>query len=168
DCVSLEFPPAGGPGRDSALLIRQPLPATRFVFLSRDGSDDARLAAVEAGASAYVLKSDPASDVLDAVRKAADGISMISPTAVARLVSKGRDRRPHAGQLEPSGTGGLAAHGRWRGDARDRQAARGQLYDGPHTHPVDWRQAGNAFPGQRRRHGAKPGAGPLGPSPESD
>lgn len=101
DVVVMDFHLDDGTGRDAALVIRQTFPATRFVFLSRDGSDDARLAAVEAGASAYVLKSDPASDVLDAVRKAADGISMISPTAVARLVSKGRDRARMRDSLSP-------------------------------------------------------------------
>ena len=86
DVVVMDFHLEDGTGRDAALVIRQTFPTTRFVFLSRDGSDDARLAAVEAGASAYLLKSDPAADVIEAVRMAANGVSMISPTAVARLV----------------------------------------------------------------------------------
>src|SRR5256885_13766652 len=89
DVVVMDFHLDDGTGRDAALLMRHTFPSTRFVFLSRDGSDDARLAAVEAGARAYLLKSDPAADVIEAVRKAANGGSMISPTAVARLVSKG-------------------------------------------------------------------------------
>jgi two-component system, NarL family, nitrate/nitrite response regulator NarL len=64
----------------------------RFVFLSRDGSDHARLAAIEVGASAYLMKSGPASEVIDTVRKVAEGQSLISPNAIARLVSRGRDR----------------------------------------------------------------------------
>jgi len=101
DVVVMDFHLDDGTGRDAALVIRRTFPTTRFVFLSRDGSDDARLAAVEAGASAYLLKSDPASNVLDAVRKAANGISMISPTAVARLVSTGRDRARTRDSLSP-------------------------------------------------------------------
>src|SRR6266576_2092341 len=92
DVVVMDFHLDDGTGRDAALLVRQTFPNTRFVFLSRDGSDDARLAAVEAGASAYVLKSDPASSVIEAVRNAARGVSMISPAAIARLVSRGKDR----------------------------------------------------------------------------
>ena len=101
DVVVMDFHLDDGTGRDAALVIRQTFPATRFVFLSRDGSDDARLAAVEAGASAYLLKSDPAADVIDAVRKAANGVSMISPTAVARLVSRGKDRAHVRDSLSP-------------------------------------------------------------------
>src|SRR5207245_5428544 len=70
DVVVMDFHLDDGTGRDAALVIRQTFPATRFVFLSRDGSDDARLAAVEAGASPYVPKPDPARDVPDAVRNA--------------------------------------------------------------------------------------------------
>lgn len=48
------------------------------MFLGRDGSEEARLAAVEAGASAYVLKSSPAAEVIAAVRKVANGMSLIT------------------------------------------------------------------------------------------
>ena len=92
DVVVMDFHLDDGTGRDAAFAMRDLYPATRFVFLSRDGSDDARLSAVEAGASAYVLKSDAASEMIEAVRKVAHGLSLISPTAVARLVSQGKDR----------------------------------------------------------------------------
>src|SRR5438874_1213436 len=101
DVVVMDFHLDDGTGRDAALLVRQTFPNTRFVFLSRDGSDDARLAAVEAGASAYVLKSDPASSVIEAVRNAARGVSMISPAAIARLVSRGKDRAHVRDSLSP-------------------------------------------------------------------
>jgi len=101
DVVVMDFHLEDGTGRDAALVIRRTFPTTRFVFLSRDGSDDARLAAVEAGASAYLLKSDPAADVIEAVRKAANGVSMISPTAVARLVSKGHVRAHMRDSVSP-------------------------------------------------------------------
>jgi NarL family two-component system response regulator LiaR len=92
DIVVMDFHLGDGTGRDAALAMRQAFPTVRFVFLSRDGSDNARLAAVEAGASAYVLKSSPASEVLAAIRKAAEGASLISPAMIARLVSRGADR----------------------------------------------------------------------------
>jgi len=101
DVVVMDFHLEDGTGRDAALVIRQTFPTTRFVFLSRDGSDDARLAAVEAGASAYLLKSEPAADVIEAVRKAANGVSLISPTAVARLVSKGHVRAQMRDSVSP-------------------------------------------------------------------
>jgi DNA-binding NarL/FixJ family response regulator len=81
--------------------MRHSFPSTRFVFLSRDGSDDARLAAVEAGASAYILKSSPALEVIAAIRNVAGGISLISPAMIARLVSRGRDREGLRDSLSP-------------------------------------------------------------------
>jgi len=101
DVAVMDFHLGDGTGRDAALAMRDGFPNLRFVFLSRDGSDDARFAAIEAGASAYVLKTDPAANVMDAVRNAAQGISMISPVAIARLVSKGRDRDHMRVSLSP-------------------------------------------------------------------
>src|SRR2546425_10692277 len=73
DVVVMDFPLGDGTGPDAALAMRDSFPNVRFVFLSRDESDDARLAAVEAGASAYLHKSSPASDVIDTTRKDAAG-----------------------------------------------------------------------------------------------
>jgi DNA-binding NarL/FixJ family response regulator len=101
DVVVMDFHLDDGTGRDAALIMRGMFPDTRFVFLSRDGSDDARLAAVEAGASAYILKSDPASEVIEAVRKVARGMSMISPAAIARLVSQGMESAHARQSLSP-------------------------------------------------------------------
>jgi DNA-binding NarL/FixJ family response regulator len=49
--VVMDFHLDDGTGRDAAVAMREIYPSVRFVFLSRDDSDDARLAAVEAGAS---------------------------------------------------------------------------------------------------------------------
>ena len=88
DVVVMDFHLDDGTGPDAALAMREVFPNVRFVFLSRDGSDDARLAAVEAGASAYLLKSGPASEVIDAIRKVAEGMTLITPTMIAGLVSR--------------------------------------------------------------------------------
>jgi DNA-binding NarL/FixJ family response regulator len=97
--VVMDFHLGDGTGRDAALLMREIHPEARFVFLSRDGSDDARLSAVEAGASAYLLKSGPASEVIETVRKVAHGETLISPAAIARLVSQGKNRERMRGSL---------------------------------------------------------------------
>jgi two-component system, NarL family, nitrate/nitrite response regulator NarL len=101
DVVVMDYHLDDGTGRDAALAMRELFPATRFVFLSRDDSDDARLAAVEAGASAYLHKSSPGSEVIAAIQKVAQGISLISPAAVAGLVSRGRDRAHMRESLSP-------------------------------------------------------------------
>ena len=101
DVVVMDFHLDDGTGHDAALAMRHAFPNTRFVFLSRDGSDDARLAAVEAGASAYVLKSSPAAEVLAAIRKVADGMSLITPGMIVRLMSRGKDREGLRDSLSP-------------------------------------------------------------------
>jgi DNA-binding NarL/FixJ family response regulator len=97
----MDFHLGDGTGRDAALAVRGLFPNVRFVFLSRDGSDDARLAAVEAGASAYIHKSSPASEVINAIRAVAAGQSLISPAAIARLVANGKDREHVRESLSP-------------------------------------------------------------------
>jgi two-component system nitrate/nitrite response regulator NarL len=99
--VVMDFHLDDGTGHDAAIAMRESYPNVRFVFLSRDDSDDARLAAVEAGASAYLHKSTPASEVIRAVREVARGASLISPAMVARLVSRGRDRERVRESLSP-------------------------------------------------------------------
>ena len=93
DIVVMDFHLGDGTGHDAAVAMRKVYPAAKFVFLSRDESDDARLAAVEAGASAYLHKSAHATEVVRAIREVARGVSLISPAMIARLVSKGRDRQ---------------------------------------------------------------------------
>jgi DNA-binding NarL/FixJ family response regulator len=92
DVALMDFHLGDGTGHDAALAMRNLFPKGRFVFLSRDGSDNARLAAVEAGASAYLNKSSAASEVIDTVRKVAHGVSLISPGAIAQLLARGHDR----------------------------------------------------------------------------
>ncbi|HKW06166.1 MAG TPA: response regulator transcription factor [Candidatus Dormibacteraeota bacterium] len=99
--VIMDFHLDDGTGHDAAIAMRAVYPNVRFVFLSRDESDDARLAAVEAGASAYLHKSTPAMEVLRAIREVARGASLITPTMVARLMAKGRDREHMRASLSP-------------------------------------------------------------------
>jgi DNA-binding NarL/FixJ family response regulator len=92
DIVVMDYHLGDGTGRDAAIGMREIFPETRFVFLSRDDSDEVRLAAVEVGASAFLHKSSPGSEVIRTIRKVAQGVSMITPAMVARLVVSGRDR----------------------------------------------------------------------------
>lgn len=101
DVIVMDFHLDDGTGSEAAVAMRETFPNARFVFLSRDDGDDARLSAVEAGASAYLHKSGPASEVIAAVRRVAEGATLISPTMIARLVSRGRDRDHMRDSLSP-------------------------------------------------------------------
>src|SRR3989442_9924549 len=103
----MDFHFGDGTGQAAGLARRDSFPNVRFVFLSRDESDDARLAAVEAGASAYLHKSSPASDVIDTIRKVAAGMSLITPGMGARLVNPGHHPGHIRDRPRPPGRAGL-------------------------------------------------------------
>jgi DNA-binding NarL/FixJ family response regulator len=90
-----------GSGREDARHIHQTHPGSKFIFLTRDDSDDALLAAVEAGASAFIHKSRAASEVIDSVRKVAGGASLISTRTISGLLGRTRDRETMRESLTP-------------------------------------------------------------------
>lgn len=101
DVVTMDFHLEDGTGYDAARVMRELFPMVKFVFLSRDLSDDVRLAAVEAGAGAYLHKSATASAVLDAIRRVAAGDMLITPPLVADLISHGKERMAIRESLSP-------------------------------------------------------------------
>ena len=97
DLVLVDFRLTDGTGADAAIGIRQLRPETRLIFLTREDSDAARFAALEAGASAFIHKSRAAQDVVDAIRTVADGGTLFTPRSIAQLLNS---RREIEAQLE--------------------------------------------------------------------
>ena len=83
------------PGGDGVQAIREladrGLPARILVLTTYDTDSDV-LAAIEAGATGYLLKDAPPDELLRGVRAAARGDSVLSPSVASRLV--GRMRAP--------------------------------------------------------------------------
>jgi DNA-binding NarL/FixJ family response regulator len=77
-------------------LARQGIP-TRVLVLTTYDTDSHVLPAIEAGATGYLLKDAPRAELLRAVRAAARGEAVLSPSVAARLMS--RLRAPGAGPL---------------------------------------------------------------------
>ena len=71
--------------------------AARVLVLTTYDTDSHVLPAIEAGATGYLLKDAPRSELLRAVRAAAHGEAVLSPAVAARLMS--RVRSPGAGPL---------------------------------------------------------------------
>jgi len=82
-------------------------PATRVLILTTFDTDADIVRAVEAGATGYLLKDTPRSQLVDAVRAAARGETVLAPPVAARLVS--RLRAPVAEALTPREVQVLAA-----------------------------------------------------------
>jgi len=101
DVVVMDFHLQDGTGLDAAVAIRRIHPNARFVFLTRDESDTAWLAAVEAGASAFIHKSRAATDVIDAVRRVGNGASLITPASIAALLGRNRELELKRENLSP-------------------------------------------------------------------
>lgn len=97
DVVLMDFRLNDGTGADAGAGIRRVRPEARLIFLTREDSDVARFAALEAGASAFIHKSKAAQEVVDAIRKVAAGGTLFTPRTIAALLSK---RREVESQLE--------------------------------------------------------------------
>jgi len=97
DVVLMDFRLTDGTGADAGAGIRQVRPDTKLIFLTREDSDAARFAAIEAGASAFIHKSKAASEVVEAIRTVAGGGTLFTPRAISTLINK---RREVESQLE--------------------------------------------------------------------
>ena len=84
-------------GVEAIGAIRAVWPDARILVLTTYDTDEAIVRAVEAGASGYVLKDTPADALIDAVRRAASGETVLAPPVAKRLVE--RVREPAAATL---------------------------------------------------------------------
>jgi DNA-binding NarL/FixJ family response regulator len=64
-----------------------------IVALTTFDSDHHVVRALDGGASGFLLKSTPPEDLIDLVRVAADGHTVLSPEATRRLLATARDRQ---------------------------------------------------------------------------
>src|SRR5436305_14227832 len=104
DLVLMDFRLIDGTGADAASGIRQLRPETKLIFLTREDSDAARFAALEAGASAFIHKSRAAQDVVDAIRTVAGGGSLFTPRGIAHLLNNRREVEAQPEKLTARGT----------------------------------------------------------------
>jgi DNA-binding NarL/FixJ family response regulator len=74
-------------GIAAVAILRRSVPDTRIMMLTTFDDEDYVLGALRAGAIGYLLKDLPASELADAVRLAAAGISLFGEAAARRLAS---------------------------------------------------------------------------------
>jgi len=99
DVVVMDIRMPGGSGIDACRTITGELESTPVVMLTSHADSDALFAAIDAGASGYVLKRVGSSELVDAVRTVAAGGSLLDP-AVTRSVL---DRLRNTSRLEEAG-----------------------------------------------------------------
>ena len=94
-------------GAEATARIIAAHPSTRVLVLTTYNTDADIVRAVEAGATGYLLKDTPRAQLVDAVRAASRGETVLAPPVAARLVS--RMRAPAVEALTPREVQVLAA-----------------------------------------------------------
>jgi DNA-binding NarL/FixJ family response regulator len=84
DVVLISMRVQGANGPETARQILQRVPTTRVVFLTLFDDPEYVDSALEAGALGYVLKQEPAAEILKAILKVAHGQTYLSPGLSAR------------------------------------------------------------------------------------
>ena len=87
--MDLRMPVLDGAGATEQILAATP--GVRVVVLTTYETDGDILRAVEAGATGYLLKDAPRQDLIEAVRSAAQGRTVLAPTVARRLVTQLRN-----------------------------------------------------------------------------
>lgn len=93
--MDLRMPILDGVGATTRLV--QSGSTARILILTTYESDDQILAAIEAGASGYLLKAAPQDEIIAGIRSVAEGQTALSPQVAVRLVE--RMRQPAAQAL---------------------------------------------------------------------
>jgi two-component system response regulator DevR len=99
DVAVLDLRLPDGSGIDVCRDVRSALPDTYCLILTSYDDQDAVLASVLAGASGYVRKEVRASGLVDAIRQAAMGRSLIDPGLIAKVTQSAREMSPADQQL---------------------------------------------------------------------
>jgi DNA-binding NarL/FixJ family response regulator len=95
--MDLQMPDLDGPA--AIATLREQAPEIRVLVLTTYGTDADITRAVDAGATGYLLKDAPREQLFGAVRAAARGESVLSPSVATRVL--GRMRAPAEEALSP-------------------------------------------------------------------
>jgi two-component system nitrate/nitrite response regulator NarL len=86
DIVLLDLHMPGVSGREAVRALSEELPGTRVLMLTVSEDAEDLLDTLRAGAAGYLLKNIDTDYFMDAIRRAADGESVVSPQMTSKLV----------------------------------------------------------------------------------
>lgn len=87
DVVVMDLRMPGGDGVEAVRELQRRGATTRVLVLTTYDTDSDTVAAIEAGATGYLLKDAPAATLVAAVRSTAAGEAVLSPAVATRLAS---------------------------------------------------------------------------------
>jgi DNA-binding NarL/FixJ family response regulator len=91
--VLMDFHLPDTTGAEATRRLLEALPGAQVVMLTMDSTDETLLAALEAGAAGFLLKSRGVGGVVDVVRRAAAGEALFPGNVMARLVASMREKQ---------------------------------------------------------------------------
>jgi DNA-binding NarL/FixJ family response regulator len=77
-------------GLEAITAIKRKMPDVKFLILTMSERENDLTEALRLGAQGYILKTAGINEVVDAVRKVAEGQTMLSPSIITRLVGEFR------------------------------------------------------------------------------
>lgn len=96
DVVLMDLRMPGMDGVEATRAVRERRPEVAVLVVTTYDTDEAIVRAVEAGAAGYMLKDSPTEDLVDAVRRAAAGETVLAPPITKRLAERERNVSPDA------------------------------------------------------------------------
>lgn len=120
--MDLRMPVMDGVTATQAILHRDP--GVRVLVLTTFDDDESIFAALEAGASGYVLKDTPSDQLARDIQAVHRGEASLSPGVARKVIDEMRQRR-QSGEIEPSSKSeSLDADGHERLSEREREVLR--------------------------------------------
>jgi DNA-binding NarL/FixJ family response regulator len=98
DVVIMDVRLPDGSGVEACREIRSELPETRLIMLTSYADEDAIIASIMAGASAYLLKQTRGQQLGDAVEAVARGESLLDSKVTERVLEQVRNKARAAGE----------------------------------------------------------------------
>lgn len=99
DVAVLDVRLPDGTGIEVCRQLKSDSPDVRCVMLTSFDDDEALFDSVVAGAAGYVLKQVRGSDLVDGIRRVANGESLLDPLATARVIERLRNPAPQDERL---------------------------------------------------------------------
>lgn len=103
DVILMDVRMAGMNGIEATRAIVERFPGVRIIVLTTFDLDEYALAAIEAGASGFLLKDARAAELIGSIRAVADGDAVMAPSVTQRLILRLRNQPGDAGAVESTG-----------------------------------------------------------------